>query len=51
MKKLFVDANILIRIIVGKEYNLLKHLVGTEPYTSTPFLKEAAYKVIRCRDS
>ena len=46
MKKLFVDANILMRVIVGKEYNLLKYLVGTEPYTSTPVLEEAAYKII-----
>ena len=46
MKKLFVDANILIRVIVGKEYNLLKYLVGTEPYTSTSVLEEAAYKII-----
>ncbi len=46
MKKLFVDANILIRIIVGKEYNLLKYMVGTEPYTSTSVLEEATYKII-----
>ncbi len=46
MKKLFVDANILIRVIVGKEYNLLKYLVGTEPYTSTSVLEEVAYKII-----
>lgn len=46
MRKLFIDANILIRIIVGKEYDFLKYLVGTEPYTSTTVLEEAAYKII-----
>ncbi|MCD6488095.1 MAG: PIN domain-containing protein [Desulfurococcales archaeon] len=46
MRKLFIDANILIRIIVGKEYDFLKYLVGTEPYTSTTVLEEVAYKII-----
>ena len=46
MRRLFVDANILIRIIVNKEHNLLKYLVGTEPYTSTHVLEEAMYKLI-----
>ena len=46
MRKLFVDANIFIRIIFNKELGLLGHLVGTEPYTSTHVLEEAAYKLI-----
>jgi|GEM_PF-6752868 len=46
MKRLFVDANILIRVVVGKEYDLLEYLVGTEPYTSTSVLEEAAYKIV-----
>ena len=46
MRKLFVDANIFIRIIFNKEHSLLEHLVGTEPYTSTHVLEEAAYKLI-----
>ena len=46
MRRLFVDANVLIRIIVNKEHNLLKYLVGTEPYTSTHVLEEAMYKLI-----
>ena len=46
MRKLFIDANILIRVIVGKEYSLLKNLIGTEPYTSTTVLEEATYKII-----
>ena len=46
MRKLFVDANIFIRIIIGKEHNLLEHLVGTEPYTSTHVLEEVMYKLI-----
>lgn len=46
IKRLFVDANILVRIVVGKEYGLLKHLIGTEPYTSATVLEEAAYKII-----
>ena len=44
MKKLFVDANIFIRVIVGKEYDLLRYLVGTEPYTSTWFLRRLLTK-------
>lgn len=46
MRRLFVDANILIRVIIGKEYRLLEYLVGAEPYTSTHVLEEAAYKLI-----
>ena len=46
MRKLFIDANIPIRIIVGKEYDFLKYLVGTEPYTSTTVLEETTYKII-----
>ncbi len=46
MRRLFVDANIFIRIIFNKEHGLLEHLVGTEPYTSTHVLEEAAYKLI-----
>ncbi len=46
MRRLFVDANILIRIIFNKEHSLLEHLIGTEPYTSTHILEEAAYKII-----
>ncbi len=46
MRRLFVDANVLIRIIVNKEHHLLEYLVGTEPYTSTHVLEEAMYKLI-----
>ena len=46
MRRLFVDANILVRVVVGREYSLLKYLMGTEPYTSTTVLEEAAYKII-----
>ena len=46
MRRLFVDANIFIRIIFGQEFSLLEHLVGAEPYTSTHVLEEAAYKLI-----
>ncbi len=46
MRRLFVDANILIRVIIGKEYRLLEYLVGAEPYISTHVLEEAAYKLI-----
>lgn len=35
MRRLFVDANIFIRIIFNKEFGFLEHLIGTEPYTST----------------
>ncbi len=46
MRRLFVDANIFIRIIFNKEFGLLEHLIGAEPYTSTHVLEEAAYKLI-----
>ena len=46
MRRLFVDANIFIRIIFNKEFSLLEHLIGTETYTSTHVLEEAAYKLI-----
>ncbi|BAF34777.1 conserved hypothetical protein [Aeropyrum pernix K1] len=46
MRRLFVDANIFIRIIFNREHSLLEYLIGTEPYTSTHLLEEAAYKLI-----
>lgn len=39
MRKLFVDANIFIRVIFNKEHSLLEYLIGTEPYTSTTSLR------------
>ena len=46
MRRLFVDANIFIRTIFNKEFSLLEHLIGAEPYTSTHVLEETAYKLI-----
>jgi len=46
LRRLFVDANILIHIIISKEHRLLEYLVGAEPYTSTNVLEETAYKLI-----
>lgn len=45
-RRLFVDANILVRVVVGGEYELLRHLIGAEAYTSTTVLEEASYKII-----
>ena len=46
MRRLFVDANIFIRIIFNREHSLLEHLIVTEPYTSIHVLEEASYKLI-----